>query len=187
VATQQRRRDAADTRQRLRQAALQRFAANGYAATCVRDIAGDAQANVALINRYFGSKEGLFRACLTDTADRLDEVPEPATIPRRIAQELTRGDGRLLLLLRTSGDPSAEAVRLDILQSVARRIAEADFEGEIDDARMLRSQSVLATVLGLAVARSTGLEPLSSAGVEELTELVRETIETMLPTAATSA
>src|SRR5262249_4490858 len=51
-----RRRDAATTRQLLLDAARQRFAIDGYAATSVRDIAHDAGVNVALINRYFTSK-----------------------------------------------------------------------------------------------------------------------------------
>src|ERR1700744_3072446 len=59
-----RHRDADETRQRLLQAARQRFAQDGYAATTVRDIAMEAGVNVALINRYFTSKEGLFEAYL---------------------------------------------------------------------------------------------------------------------------
>jgi AcrR family transcriptional regulator len=184
-ATQERRRDAAGTQQRLREAALHRFAAHGYAATCVRDIAQDAQANVALINRYFGSKEGLFRACLSDAAGQLRREPPTTSLPERIARELVdTGEGRpvsrMLLLLRTSGDANAEAIRLEILHSFARRIAEAQGADEMDDARMLRAQTVLAAVLGLAVVRATGLEPLSSASTEELTGLVRETLEVML-------
>src|SRR5687768_16792368 len=60
------RRDAARTRRRLLEAARRRFARDGYATSTVRDIADDAGVNVALISRYFTSKEGLFEACLTD-------------------------------------------------------------------------------------------------------------------------
>jgi AcrR family transcriptional regulator len=44
---------------------------DGYAATSVRDIAADADVNVALINRYFRSKAGLLEACLAATANLL--------------------------------------------------------------------------------------------------------------------
>ena len=66
-----RRRDAASTRQLLLDAARRRFARDGYAATTVRDIADDAGVNVALISRYFDSKEGLFEACLAAAVDEL--------------------------------------------------------------------------------------------------------------------
>ncbi len=64
-----RRRDAAETRNLLLTAARSRFAANGYTATTVREIADDAGVNVSLISRYFSSKEGLFEACLLGAAD----------------------------------------------------------------------------------------------------------------------
>src|ERR687895_1614836 len=53
-------RDRAATRQRLLDAARRLFAEHGYDHVTVRMIAAAADANVALINRYFGSKSGLF-------------------------------------------------------------------------------------------------------------------------------
>ena len=64
-------RDASNTRQQLLQAARRRFAFDGYSATTVRDIATDVGVNVALINRYFTSKEGLFEACLASAGEQL--------------------------------------------------------------------------------------------------------------------
>src|SRR5690348_5267904 len=82
-----RRRDAARTRQALLEAARHRFAGDGYAATTVRDIADDAGVNVALISRYFQSKEGLFEACLTSAVDDMKRAAGTATlaeVPERI-------------------------------------------------------------------------------------------------------
>src|SRR6516165_5702651 len=59
-ATPKRRRDAAATRQAILEAATGRFAAQGYERAGVREIAADAGVTAALVNRYFGSKEGLF-------------------------------------------------------------------------------------------------------------------------------
>ena len=53
-------RDRAATRQRLLDAARLLFAEHGYDHVTVRMIAAAAEANVALINRYFGSKSALF-------------------------------------------------------------------------------------------------------------------------------
>ena len=64
--------DAAATRADLMRAARRRFTLLGYERTTSRDIAADAGANVSLINRYFGSKEGLFEAVLRESTGTLD-------------------------------------------------------------------------------------------------------------------
>ena len=107
-------RDAAVTRRALVRAARRRFATDGYRATTVRHIAADAGVNVALINRYFVSKEGLFEACMARTSDELDtQTPARASdleavIDRLVLHVVNAPDGddplQLLLLLRSSGD-----------------------------------------------------------------------------------
>ncbi|GAA2016964.1 TetR family transcriptional regulator [Nakamurella flavida] len=127
-----RRRDAAGTRRLLLAAARRRFAADGYRSTTVRDISEEAGVNVALIARYFGSKEGLFEACLTGVADDLgNSVPPDTTlaqVPALLAARVGGSRGapastQLVLLLRTSGDERAEEIRRDILLTFARRLA----------------------------------------------------------------
>ena len=54
-------RDAERSRRQLLAAALDEFAAKGYAATRVQDIAERAGVNKQLVNYYFGGKEGLYR------------------------------------------------------------------------------------------------------------------------------
>ena len=53
--------DSVSTRSRIFEAAKVRFSQTSYEAVGVRDIAGDAGVDAALVMRYFGSKEGLFR------------------------------------------------------------------------------------------------------------------------------
>lgn len=62
-------RDPEATKARILTAAQRLFSERGYGATGVRDIACEAQANSALVSRYFGSKEGLFEAALEDLLD----------------------------------------------------------------------------------------------------------------------
>jgi len=57
-------RDAERTRERLVEAAQQVFSYKGYVEARLRDIAQLAGVNVSLVNRYFGSKEGLFEEAL---------------------------------------------------------------------------------------------------------------------------
>lgn len=188
-----RRRDAAGTRQLLLDAARRRFASDGYTATTVRDIADEAGVNVALISRYFISKEGLFEACLQGAADELGRTVAhdvtleqiPHTIARQLAGSHTgRHPVQLLLLLRSSGDERAERIRQDTLRSFAARLASAGGWRPDDpggDRFLLGAQIALAAAFGIALLRSsTALEPLASASQEDLVEPLRDLIEALL-------
>ncbi len=71
---QVKRRDAAATRGRILQAAMQEFAAKGLEAARIEDIADQAGANRRMAYYYFGSKEGLYLAALEATYFELVEV-----------------------------------------------------------------------------------------------------------------
>ena len=57
-------RNAAATRHSILVAATRRFLQDSYECVGLRDIAGDVGVDVALVSRYFGSKEELFREVL---------------------------------------------------------------------------------------------------------------------------
>jgi AcrR family transcriptional regulator len=184
-----RRRDAARTRQLLLDAARHRFASDGYAATTVRDIADDAGVNVALISRYFQSKEGLFEACLTSAVDDMRRAAGTATlaeVPERIAEQAAGIDSdgfprQLVLLLRSSGDARADEIRAGILRSYAQNLAVLAGWQEGDDELLLRAQVTIAASLGIALLRSnTRLEPLGSAGQDDLIGPVTDLIGAIL-------
>ncbi|MEV6343246.1 TetR family transcriptional regulator [Actinoplanes sp. NPDC051851] len=185
-----RRRDAAATRGLLLEAARRRFAVDGYANTYIRDIASDAGVNVALISRYYGSKEGLFRACLAGTADDLEQAvrddPTLDDISRLITRQLTDTQNRhypsrLLMLLRTSGDERIDELRLGILRSFAEKIAAAAGRSPGDESAVLDAQFVLATALGLAILTAAGLDPLVSANDGQIDDRLRRVINSLLP------
>ncbi|WP_205752580.1 TetR/AcrR family transcriptional regulator [Cryptosporangium phraense] len=185
-----RRRDAAGTRQRLLEAARRRFATDGYSATTVRDIADEAGVNVALISRYFTSKEGLFEQCLVGTADDLARsIPENATLeqlPDLIAAQMAgasigdRPTDRLLLLLRSSGDERGDRIRRDVLRSQAERLA--GLTGRpVDENLVLRAEVALCATFGMLLVRlSTGIEPLTSASEQELAGPLRDLFRSLL-------
>jgi AcrR family transcriptional regulator len=62
-----RKRDAEATSAAILKAAKHHFAKSGYDGAFLKDIAADASVDAALINRYFGGKEGLFQAALKDS------------------------------------------------------------------------------------------------------------------------
>ncbi len=67
-----RRRGSTATREAILEAAAGRFASSGYAGAGVREIAADAGVTAALVNRYFGSKEGLFTEVIEQAFDSGD-------------------------------------------------------------------------------------------------------------------
>jgi len=62
--TEPRKRDAEATRAAIVDAAKIHFGRSGYEGAYLRDIAAEAGVDAALINRYFGGKEGLFAEAL---------------------------------------------------------------------------------------------------------------------------
>ncbi|HPK09259.1 MAG TPA: TetR family transcriptional regulator [Saprospiraceae bacterium] len=56
-----------NTEQRIKAAAQRLFQRKGFAATKTRDIADEAQINLALLNYYFGSKEKLFKIIMMES------------------------------------------------------------------------------------------------------------------------
>lgn len=108
--------NAAATRDEILVAARRRFAADSYEAVGLRDVARDVGVDVALVGRYFGSKEELFRKVL------LERSGEPwfggRTDPHALAEWLTglaMGDDaaedredleRLYIILRSASSPA---------------------------------------------------------------------------------
>ncbi|MDQ1032104.1 AcrR family transcriptional regulator [Streptomyces umbrinus] len=135
AAGQRRRRDAAATRQALLQAARSRFIRLGYERTTLRDVAADAEVNLALIKRYFGSKEGLFKASLASAPRFLgrdgDFPQDRATLAEALSLQLAAGawpdfgEHPVLMLLRNTGDEQVDELRRQALQEFSRQVLEA--------------------------------------------------------------
>lgn len=187
-------RDAAATTRALIRAARRRFATDGYRATTVRAIAADVGVNVALINRYFVSKEGLFEACMKRTSDELDgQTPKKSrnlaeVIDRLIAHVVDAPNGddplQLLLLLRSSGDENADLIRRRTLEHFTKGLARAAgwTEGDPDSAQtLLKAQLAIASMLGIVMLRtSAAVEPIASAEAEDLVGPLRGVLDSLL-------
>lgn len=202
--------DATATRRALVRAARRRFAVDGYRAATVRHIAADAGVNVALINRYFGSKEGLFEACMNRTADELnpedvatgpaattgtEKRPDIGAVIDRIVAHAVNSDDtddplRLLLLLRSSGDENADLIRRRTLESYTERIALSAGWTAGDSATdhlLLRAQMAIGTLLGMVMLRASAkVQPLSAATRDELAGPLSQVLRTLLDPPAPS-
>ncbi|MEU3567576.1 TetR family transcriptional regulator [Kitasatospora sp. NPDC036755] len=181
-----RKRDGAATREAILAAAVVEFTEHGYAAAGVRQIAERAGVTAMMINRYFGSKEGLF----TQAVDRAFAPPtvvgdEPAALARTLARSLAErtaaGAERLdpfLLLLRSAPDPEAATVlRQGVETHVGARLT-ALLDGP--DAE-LRAQLALALVAGTWLLRSVvATTALASADDERLAALLADMLDPLV-------
>jgi AcrR family transcriptional regulator len=189
-----RRRDAAQTRLLLLDVARGRFARDGYASTTVRAIADEARVNVALISRYFTSKEGLFEACLAAAVSDIRDDSRvgsrddlSAAMARRIAgtAHTPRAHEALLLLLRSSGNERVDDMRRGVLRSATEHLVVAACGRPVtadDDPLLLRAQIVIATAVGMVLMRSAiGVPPVSSAVDQDLIGPLSDLINALLP------
>jgi AcrR family transcriptional regulator len=113
------------------------FAQQGYSHTVLRDVARVAGVNLALINRYFGSKEGLYRAALEHVLPfpSLVEYPREQIGTRVAAAFFDAEDpyGPLAMTALSVGDPAAlriaaEIVRERLVAPIGAYIGGADGE-----------------------------------------------------------
>src|ERR1700678_2803995 len=189
-----RRRAPAETRRRLLYAGRRRFALHGYERTTLRQIAADAGVNLALIKRYFGSKEGLFEAALTAAPEQLAELDDIAGDQARLAEVLSRelsadawaetGENPILLLLQSAGDPRSDALRRrGIADHAERLLRAAGYEpGQPGRDILLRAYLVLALGAGVATLRATiDVQPLAGATAEDLRGPLADVIAALLP------
>jgi len=154
-------RDAVATRAAILAAARQRFLRESYGSVGLRDIAGDAKVDVALISRYFGGKEGLFREVVAD-----EEKPkiffEPKSIdelPGFLAQlvvddadeDLEKRMEMFIIMLRSASSPQAGAI---IREFVHRDVLAPLTELIGGDQGELRANMLLAILMGVGVLRS---------------------------------
>jgi AcrR family transcriptional regulator len=154
------RRDAAATRAAILAAAGQRFLHESYDSVGLRDIAGDAGVDVALISRYFGGKEGLFVEALIP--GQRQGIPSDMTVeklPDYLCDLVLADDGiernhrmeMFIIMLRSASSPKAgEIIRRqvndDMLAPIIALLS--------DDSAAWRANMLLAMLMGVGVLRS---------------------------------
>jgi AcrR family transcriptional regulator len=151
-------RNAAATRQAILDAARLCFSHDGYDQVGVRDIAARAGVDPALVNRYFGSKEGLFAEAVSAKFD-LSELfaGDRAMLGERLARYLLQkkapssGYDPLVALLRSSSSDVAGGMLRDALVDGFVRPLAARLDGP--DA-VLRAELIGSILLGLLVYRT---------------------------------
>ncbi|WP_225727903.1 MULTISPECIES: TetR/AcrR family transcriptional regulator [unclassified Nocardia] len=178
-------RDSAATRAALLTAAQGLFAERGFERATVRDIAARAGVNQALLFRYFGSKEELFRAAITEKGRRVLEEGAAGGLLARLLARALEPDGTaaqgywLQAALRSSGhDEGGAAIRRELGDEYVRALSglTEDQDGE------LYADLLLAWVVGIALMRHVHhREPLASADPATVARHVLRAANRLLP------
>ena len=163
-----RRRDAEATRAAILAAAKTHFARSGYEGAYLRDIAVDAGVDAAMINRYFGGKEGLFAEVLR-RAIRTDKLAlfegDRSSVGRELARVLAtqsahHNEDRLhafQFLLRAATSPTTAPM---LNEAVQERFMGPIREWLGGENAQVRSRLISAFFIGLLVERLIRDEPL---------------------------
>jgi AcrR family transcriptional regulator len=162
---ERKRKSAADTRGAMLRAARRRFLNESYENVGLRDIARDVGVDVALVSRYFGSKEELFRQVLHGEQKFNANVPPmelPDYLVSLLAEKDVSSDGehieKMLISLRSASSPVAsrlvrEAIQDDVLEPLAKVLGGPDAG--------VRASLILAILMGTTVLRTImSVEPL---------------------------
>lgn len=186
--TTPRKRDATATKEAILVAARQVFTDNGFDGAGLREIAAHAGVNVALINRYFGSKNGLFKIAVIDHID-LEEVfmGAPETLGQRIADYFLshpvkkEGYDPTLAILRSTSSESSVAVISEALETGFSDVMANMFPDQDPKVRMAKSGLLVSVMLGYDMMRR--IFKISSLGedtTEEIRSLLAQNIQSIV-------
>lgn len=185
------------TREEITAAAAARFAAAGYDATSLRQVAADAGVDPALVRRFFGDKEGLFTAVASELID-----PEAAVATVADGPPEQAGERLLRYFLGLLGDVDQPGALLGLIRSavtsehaatVMRRFLAGRVLGQITaglhaDHPEVRGALAASQLVGLAVTRyAVRLPPLTAAGAGDLAGWVAPVLQHYLTGAQIAA
>jgi AcrR family transcriptional regulator len=177
-----------DTRSALLDAARAVFAEQGYQGATVRAIAARAGVDAAMVNHWFGGKQGLFAAIVDlpfDPVEMIDRVlpGDRETLAERIIRtfvpiwDSAEGGFAAIMLSVASQESAARMMGEFFTRTVFGRIAEVI---GVDHAEW-RAVLCGTQILGLGVVRYVlKLEPLASADVDTIVGVVAPNLQRYL-------
>jgi AcrR family transcriptional regulator len=178
-----------DTRTALLEAARTVFGESGYDGATVRAIATRAGVDAAMVNHWFGSKEGLFAQAVLklpfDPHELLTELrdgPDDEFGERLVRTFLTRWDGAggdvfQALVRSVAGHEQAAAVLRGFFQNFFMKIIGGIGSDNIE----LRTSLCATQVIGMGMVRYVAkFEPLASSEIETLVTAIAPNVQRYL-------
>jgi AcrR family transcriptional regulator len=179
-----RRPGANETRAAILDAARDAFATHGYEKATIRGIARAAGVDPALVHHFFGPKEDVFRAAVSDVLAPIAEAmatvgrdADPEVTGRRLARVLvelwerepTRGALIGAVRAAVTSETAAGLVRGIVQEHAIGAVAATT---DAPDAE-LRANLIGATIMGVSMARHVlGVQPIASLTEDELAGLL---------------
>lgn len=175
-----------DTRNALLTAALQLFNEQGYEKATVRAIAGRAGVDPAMVNHWFGGKEGLFAAAIKlpmnpqEIVEAILAGPETELGVRIVRRFLTvwdaAGGGVFTALVRSV---SSHRLAADLLRQLFIQVLFSKIATHVRaDHPELRATLCATQMIGLGMVRYvTRFEPLASADHDTIATNIGPTIQ----------
>lgn len=183
-----------DTREEILGSARTLFAERGYGGTSVRAIAKAARVDPAMINHFFGSKEGLLREAVAIPINPLELIGviasnSPQDIPRIVTQtfldiwESPETGPAMATFLRTllANEELSELIRTFLTTTVLPTAANQVLPGVPHSEAQLRINLAMSQLLGVAIARNLiGAAPIASMSRDQLEDTISPTISRYL-------
>jgi AcrR family transcriptional regulator len=180
------------TRQAILDAARTRFASDGFAATTIRRVAGDAGVDAALVMQFFGSKNELFAAVMSISPEALERLSTAFDEPdEHLGERVVRAflgvwEGApqdsepLMAMLRGAivndhaGAQLREFIQARLLDGIVSRSVNHDHA-------VLRAGLASSMLVGIVVGRRiVGVPVLANADTETLIALLAPAIQNVL-------
>jgi AcrR family transcriptional regulator len=175
--------DAQASRQALLDAATALFDERGYEATTIRQIGQRAGVDAALIARYFGGKEGIYLATISQEG----RPSLPGDLQEAFAAMLNRGETQgigpvpLGMVNPNLTDEMRQQLRDLMGERAVGPIADALAERGVPDAR-LRAELLVAMTTGIVLTRASGTLPrLAGAPLRRVLEILEPAVEALRP------
>lgn len=177
------------TRDRILAAAMKRFCTQSYSETGLRDIAADAEVDVAYVHRCFGSKQQLFaealrKAALSDhfpdeTSDDLAELLTRRLLSRTSARE---AQDPLEIAVHSFSCPEAvEVHRAFVTDDLIGPLAE-----HLESPAKHRAALMVAFLAGVTILRDVvGIKELGGGERSKVAPIVRDVFQAIAKANAT--
>lgn len=178
-------RDAARTRQAILQSAAQKFSEQSYDSVGLREIAESAGVNVAMVNRYFGSKENLYAESVVPSLD-IDALLEgdQDDLSTLISQHMLTKDyaekdvDPLLAVIRSAGCLSVKPIIQKAFDEIVVTRMQEKLSGDHTEQRAIL---IIALLFGFdALRRIIELESLSKQDNTELNAVFSDVLELLI-------